>query len=381
MARALGIEEFGRYVLAWAVIVFMQNIQYAAVSSAMLSIGPKQSVEKASSYFGALFAHQAFFGVASAALAFAGSNLAASVFAEPRLSGIGSVLAVAVLCSQTQDFLRRYFFSVLRPEISVLIDAVRYLGQITAILALSRFSSVDAVCALWLLSGAAASGSLAALAYLPSLRFSVGELLRYGLQSWHFSKWLVAGTALVEASNNLFYFGSGILLGTSAVGAMKAAFTLASVTNVVNEACLNVIIVGASRKFMADGRRGLITYLEKAGLYGAAAVCFLLGVVVIAPRFWLQFLFGPTFEQYWNLVFWCAGYQILIFSGLVIGTWHRTVESTRFIFYATALSVAVSLCLVYPLISAFDITGALMGLVTGQIVLQAFMLMSARLAR
>ena len=61
LARALGIEEFGRYVLAWAIIVFMQNIQYAAVSSAMLSIGPKQSIEKAPSYFGALFAHQAFF--------------------------------------------------------------------------------------------------------------------------------------------------------------------------------------------------------------------------------------------------------------------------------------------------------------------------------
>ena len=170
LARALGIEEFGRYVLAWAIIIFMQNIQYAAVSSAMLSIGPKQSVEKAPSYFGALFAHQAIFEVASAALAFAGANLAASVFAEPKLSGIGSALAVAVLCSQTQDFLRRYFFSVLRSEISVLIDAVRYLGQIAAILAVVRFSSLDGVGALWLLSATAAAGAVAALAYVPPLK-------------------------------------------------------------------------------------------------------------------------------------------------------------------------------------------------------------------
>jgi O-antigen/teichoic acid export membrane protein len=381
LARALGIEEFGRFVLAWAIIIFMQNLQYAAVSSAMLSIGPKQSAENASSYFGALFIHQVIFGIGSAVLAFAGTNLAAGVFAQSRLTGIASALAVAVLCSQTQDFLRRYFFCVLRPEISVLIDAVRYLGFIVSIFALARLSSLDAVSALWLLSVAAAAGSLAAIAFLPSLRFSLTEVLSHGLHGWHFSKWLVAGTALVEASNNLFYFGSGILLGTSAAGAMKAAFTLASVTNVVNEASLNVIIVGASRQFVSNGRRGLAVYLEKVGLYGAAAVCSLLAVAVVAPKFWLRVLFGPAFEQYWPLVFWAAGYQLLIFSGLIIGTWHRTLESTRFIFYANVLSVAVSLCLVYPLISAVGMTGALVGLVIGQIVLQGFMLISAKLMR
>ena len=160
---------------------------------------------------------------------------------------------------------------------------------------------------------------------------------------------------------------------------MKAVFTLASVTNVVNEACLNVINVGASRQFMIDGRPGLAAYLKKVGLYGGAAVCSLLGVVIFAPKFWLHLLFGSAFEQYWNLVFWAAGYQLLIFLGLVVGTWHRTLESTRFIFYAIACSVAVSLCLVYPLINAFGVTGALLGLVIGQLVLQAFMLLSARL--
>src|ERR1700677_2281945 len=55
LARILGIEEFGRYVLAWTIVLFVQGLQCSTVSSAMLSIGPKLDAEEARSYFGAIF--------------------------------------------------------------------------------------------------------------------------------------------------------------------------------------------------------------------------------------------------------------------------------------------------------------------------------------
>ena len=63
LARILGIEEFGRYVLAWTVVLFVQGLQFSAVSSTMLSIGPKHDAEGARSYFGAMFVHQSIFGI------------------------------------------------------------------------------------------------------------------------------------------------------------------------------------------------------------------------------------------------------------------------------------------------------------------------------
>ena len=69
----------------------------------------------------------------------------------------------------------------------------------------------------------------------------------------------------------------------------------------------------------------------------------------------------------------------MTFLGLVIGTWYRALESTRFIFVAYALSVILSLAVVYPLIANFGVTGAVVGLLIGNFVQVAFMLMGATL--
>ena len=73
------------------------------------------------------------------------------------------------------------------------------------------------------------------------------------------------------------------------------------------------------------------------------------------------------------------GIQVLIFFGLVIGTWYRTLESTRLVFYAYVLSVISSLAVAYPLITNFGVTGAVAGLVIGQLTQVPFMLMGANL--
>ena len=55
IARHLGIEEFGRFTLAWLVVLFTTSLQMAVVVSPMMSIGPKQDGEHAPAYFGHFF--------------------------------------------------------------------------------------------------------------------------------------------------------------------------------------------------------------------------------------------------------------------------------------------------------------------------------------
>lgn len=379
LARILGIEEFGRYVLAWTIVLFVQNLQFSTISSMMLSVGPKQNAAETRAFFGAVFVHQAIFAVASAGLALSGGYVAAAAFPSLRLNTIALPLAVAVICWQTQDFFRRYFFSVNRPEISFFIDTIRYVGQTIAILAMSTWLPANSVTALWLISAAATAGALAAIPYVPPLEYSLRAVIGAGLQGWHFSKWLIASALVVFLFTNLFTFAAGIVLGAAAVGAMKAAFTLVSIANVVIEACVNVIPTGASRKFIREGRRGLISYLKKVAIYGTLAIALLLAAILAGPKFWLHLFFGSEYEAYWNLVLWYAGIEIMIFLGLVVGTWYRTLESTRAIFYANAFSVMLSLAVAYPLISHFGVTGVVVGLMMGQFAQLVLMLLGARL--
>jgi O-antigen/teichoic acid export membrane protein len=380
LARILGITEFGHYVLAWAIVVFVQSIQYSAISTSMLSIGPKHDSIAAQSYFGAMFLHQAIFGLVSAILTLVGGYIAAFFFPASGLDLMVLPLAAAVLCSQAQDFLRRYFFSVDRPKVSFAIDACRYIGQIVAILSLTSWLPASGVMALWLIAATALLGSLAALPCIPELKYSLSVTISTGLRGWHFSKWLIASTLLVMAVGNLFYFSSAILLGAAAVGAMRAASNVVGIANVIIEAAVNVIPARAAREFTSGGRDGLIKYLTKVAIYGTIAAASVLGVFVIAPRFWIHFFFGPEFESYWVLVPWSAAIQIVIFLGLVVGTWYRTFENTRFILYANGFSAIVSLAVAYPLIISFGVTGAVIGTLCGQLAQLVFMLMAARLA-
>ena len=44
LARYLGIEEFGRFTLAWMSVQVVNSIQHALNNFSMKSIGPKQNV-------------------------------------------------------------------------------------------------------------------------------------------------------------------------------------------------------------------------------------------------------------------------------------------------------------------------------------------------
>ncbi len=42
LARYLGIEAFGQFMLAWMLVLLVNTLQYALVIAPMMSIGPKQ---------------------------------------------------------------------------------------------------------------------------------------------------------------------------------------------------------------------------------------------------------------------------------------------------------------------------------------------------
>jgi O-antigen/teichoic acid export membrane protein len=62
-----------------------------------------------------------------------------------------------------------------------------------------------------------------------------------------------------------------------------------------------------------------------------------------------------------------------------MGTWYRTLEQTRSIFYANLASAVLSLAVSYPLIVHFGVAGAAAGLVMTQGTQILYLLMRARL--
>ena len=106
LVRYLGLEEFGRFTLAWLIVLFFNSIQFAAVISPMMSIGPKQAEIEFPQYYGAVLLQQLFWSgccFISIFLCVWGSQF----FFDWKIHQLAAPLAAGLLAFQFQDFLRR----------------------------------------------------------------------------------------------------------------------------------------------------------------------------------------------------------------------------------------------------------------------------------
>ena len=134
LARYLGIEEFGRFTLVWMAVLFVISIQHAAINSPMMSIGPKQSKAEGSTYYGAIFIQQIIFSCTISLLLYIVVSLSGMAFSDLQVSGLALPLAITSFVCQSQEFLRRIFFTRGNIKRAFLIDAIRYLGQIVILI-------------------------------------------------------------------------------------------------------------------------------------------------------------------------------------------------------------------------------------------------------
>ena len=379
LARYLGIEEFGRFTLAWMVVLFAASIQHAAINSPMMSIGSQQEEEDAPAYYGAVFAQQAVFAALSFVLVFAGATAAARWFPQWKIDGLALPLAAAAAAYQTQDFLRRYFFTRGRASTAFAADAICYLGQLALLVWLFfAFTGMDSRYALWAIAAVAAVATLCAAFLVEPLRW-VPEVAR-SVTRRHggFSKWLILSTLMQWTSAQLFFIAAGVLLGAAAVGALRAAQNLMGVTHILFMGLENIVPVRAAQHFQRGGVKALKGYLRRVSWTGGLVTAFVAVAFAVAPGFWLDLFYGGSYAGYGYVVQWFAAVYILIFMGVPLRAGLRGLEHTRSIFSAYFWASLFSLAAIYPLIHWFELYGVMAGLLITQVIIQATLWLAFR---
>jgi O-antigen/teichoic acid export membrane protein len=366
LARIMGVDEFGRYVLAWTVVLFAQSIQNAAILAPMLSIGPKYDGEAAREYFDAAILRQRIYVIASALVSWSGLKIAAVVTSIEQLHAIAFPVAVAVLVSQTQEFVRRYYFAAMRPKRSLVADTIRYCLQVCLIIIISHFSegTMSTEAALWIGIAAATAGCLvwdSGWLRWPNLGKSLSAA------DWHYSKWLIASSLMGWVTGNFIFVVVGAQIGVAAVAGLRAIQTLVGTTHLLYMALENAIPSEASRIFAQRGYSRSAVYLLYVMVAGGGVTALVAGILAISSEFWLGLLFGPQFIKFGALVKWWAVIEVFAFIIFVAATWLRTLEKTRIIFAANAGAALVLIAAIYPLIKYFALQGAVAGIIVAQL--------------
>lgn len=361
-ARYLGIEEFGRFTLVWMAVLFVNSIQMAMISSPMMSIGPKQAEEDSSMYYGAVTLHQLFFASFSSLILYIGVRVTSFISPMWHIEHLALPLATVGFFFQTQDFLRRYFFSRERQVAAFVNDAISYLGQIGVLVILFSVTSLDTASVLWVIAITSAIAVCMGMLILGDIDCRKIRFTEVLLRNWKFSKWITATTLLQWLSGNLFFIVVGNILGAAAVGILKASQNIIAVTHVLFLGLENIVPPKASLYFREHGVIAMITYLRKVVFVGGGAtaiICFLVGLF---PELWLGILYGADYLEYGFVLRWFAVIYLLMFFPFPLRAGLRTLDATRAIFNSYLLTAIFTVIFSQLMIRYFQLYGFLVGM-------------------
>ncbi len=371
LARYLGLEGFGQFTLAWMAVLFVNALQHATIIAPMMSFGPKQPTAELPTYYGAVIVQQVVFSLCAFVVLFAAVEATPLVFPDWGLGGLGLPLACAAVAFQCQDFLRRYLFARGRAAQAFVNDGVRYFGQLAVLtwLFLSFPDRRESESALWVIAGTAAAAAFCGVFLVERIAWAPGALRATAARHWRFSRWLAGSAVMQWVTANLFLLAAGALLGTAAVGALRAAQTLMGPCNILFQGLENVVPARAAWHFQHGGAAALVGYMKKIGLVFGLVTAGIAVVAAAAPDFWLGLAYGGEYVGYGYLVRWYAVIYLLAFLGVPFRAGLRAIEDTRSIFLSTALASVVGVAAAYPLLTELDVIGAVAGMLLVQILI------------
>ncbi|MGD2047615.1 MAG: MATE family efflux transporter [Gemmatimonadota bacterium] len=363
LARFLGTEGFGVYTLAWAVLLFVASIHLPLIVGSMMSIGAKQSRAEAPAYFGAVIVQNLVFSVLGTLLVLGGVLLAHVLFPEWNIGRLALPISAATFATTWQEFFRRYFYTRDRAATAAMLDAVRYIGQISALLFLfvGLPGVLDSRGALWVIAGAAALPALLSTFSLGQIEFRSEVMASITSRNYRSAKWMVVSAPLEWASEYVFFFVTGSVLGTGDVGALRATQNVAAMTSLLFLSLLNVVPPGAARHYQEGGIGAMNAYLRRVTLMGATATVAVCLVLATFPEFWLGLLFGSEFVGYGELVRWWALVYTVNFFALPLRSGLRALERTRPVFISRLAGTVFAAAAAGILISRMGLRGAPIG--------------------
>ncbi|MBK7874819.1 MAG: hypothetical protein IPJ77_03560 [Planctomycetes bacterium] len=381
LVRALGLDGFGRFSLAWMAVVFAQALQLAFVGTPMATLGPKEEGERAQAYHADVLRLELAFLAAALALGLAvGVPAARALGAGLSVPELGAVAFLA-LARCAHDFVRQRAYVLEARGLALRIDVSAAAVQLLLLALLGFGGRLDPASALGALGVGSLAGVVAGLPDTATWRAAPGAVRRAALRHAGMSRWLVALAVLQWFTSNAFALAAGAVLGPAALGALRAGQTVMGVLHVGLLALENVVPVRAAWIAARSSFAAASAYLVRvAWIGGACTLAASVGVGLAAAPL-ARLCYGAESP---DTVLAIRGFALLyVFAFLVsvVTIRLRTQERTRPVFVAQALGAGFALLAARSTVETFGLAGALAGIVLQQALVLLVLALAARLAR
>ncbi len=376
LVRGLGLVEFGRFTVAYAILLLANSVQLSFISSPMITLGSLCATPEERHHFvRGIFGVQVIFCALASVLAVIGTTI---YIAFNRHGGDSSFLlpfASAVVAFLMQDWLRRYYFTVGKPFASFWNDVISYLGQVVVLLLLWRIHQLTMNTALW--SIAVTSG----MAFAAGALFErLGSTRDEAREAWRRSHAISIDLGISNQLQWLVYQGAMLVgagvVGAQAAGGVRATQNIVGPVNVAYQAMENIVPVRAAEEMKRGGVQRVSAFLLRFGSIGFVALLLFFSTTALFSRQFLSFFYGRQMHAYAAVLDLQMLYFLLTWPIRQVAFLFRTTKHTRPILIGSIVAAAASLALVYPAVREFGALGIMLAAVAGQIGNLAYLILA-----
>jgi O-antigen/teichoic acid export membrane protein len=367
LVRGLGLVEFGKFTIAYSILLLALNVQLSFISAPMLSLGPLCANDaERRQFIRGIYGVQIGFSVAATIICAVAAVL--FLWLRPTFGGMNLVLpfAVGVLFYLMQDWVRRYYFVTGKAIASVCNDIVSYVGQLIVLVILFVLHRLTLPAALW--SIALTSGVAFALgAMLDRLGFSGDELKAAWQRCRTFSRDLAIANQLQWfVYQGAMLIGAGVL-GAEAAGGVRATQNVVGPVNVAFQAMENLVPLRAGEEMRRGGVEGAAKFLFRFMWQGIVLLSVVFLLIGFFARDFLNFFYGHEVAVYTGILDLQMLYFMMMWPIRQLTFLFRTLNRTGAILFASAAAAAASLVTIYPFVRGFHTLGIMLAAVAGQV--------------
>jgi O-antigen/teichoic acid export membrane protein len=367
LVRGLGLEEFGRFTVAYAILLLANSIQLSFISSPMITVGSLCSTAaKRRNFLRGMLGVQLIF----CAIAVAGTFATAMAYFFLN-AGVVAVGIIPVFCSAVglyllQDWLRRYYFTFGKASSAVWNDAVSYLGQVVSL------------CVLLWIGRLTIETAFGAIALTSGIAFVIGAALEplgcnlaETRDAWRQTKRISIDMGIANQLQWLVYQGA-ILVGASVAGAaaaggVRATQNVIGPVNMAYQAMENIVPIRAAEEMRRGGIQRATAFLFRFGATGFVALLVVFSAASLFSSKFLVFFYGHQLRTYASVLNLQMFYFLLTWPVRQLTFLFRTIKNTTPILIASIAAAVISMSCVYPMVRNFGASGIVVAAVAGQL--------------
>jgi len=365
--------ELGTYVLGFLAIYLVRAVQNGLIIQPLNTFGAGKSEEAFKAYFSAAALHQLILALLSAA----GAAILGWVLTHLGNDTLGpTVFALwfSFFSWQTQEFLRRAFYT--RGEVgkAVWVSLVGNFVRILIILGLSQRVEITGLTGLNAIGWGGVFGTVIGL-WLAKTYFTTKwqDPFQVWLENWRFGRWILGASLADWMVVDMYPILMAGMVSFAATGVYQTLQNLVAPIHVLLRAMDTFVTPILAKSFDQDGIAKLQRNFRL--IYVAVGIP-VLGLLVLVLIFTPQLLFllkGDTYLPYANGIYLMALFYFFLYVNRPLQMVFRAVRQGKQVFVANILAMVSMFSAGIWLIGRWGVYGAIAGQALNAVIISLFL--------